>query len=152
MEKEKEILSLPLLHFGLLAHFLPRRPAGLPSLFLSSPPVFLPGPAQLGELATVAAAPSLLLSTTDGMGLLVGAVTHLPRVPHGQAATAAAPTSRCGSVFPRTLAFIKEPSPSPPSLLPPPLHSRIRPSTRKSQPQRRGPPSSLHLRLRFSPW
>ena len=42
-KKRKFFPSPSLLHFGLLAHFLPRRPAGLPSLFLSSPPVFFLG-------------------------------------------------------------------------------------------------------------
>ena len=94
MEKEKEILSLPLPSSFWPTGPFPSPPARWPSFsfsFLSSR--FLPGPAQPGELATVAAMPSLLLSAADGLGPRVGTVTHLPRPAPGQAATAATPTS-----------------------------------------------------------
>ena len=148
-KRKANSLSLPLfLSFGLLAYLFPAGPLAhlpllplLPFLFLGRPNSSrqpLPRPS--------------LLSVAGHPGPPVSAVAHLPRLTRSWRNRRPRPPNVVGAPSPAPQPPKKKPSPSPLSLLPHPLHSRIRPSTRKSQPQSHGLPSSLRLRLRISPW
>ena len=124
MKKEKEIHfpfpSLP--QFGLLAQ-LP--PAGPLAPFPFSPSSFLLGPAQLGWNRRRRTPSSFSLPLTAWARMSVPSPTsHIAR---GQAATVARAHFASWERLPRASASTKGGlDPSPPSLLPPPLHFHTR--------------------------